>query len=170
MADERFSMILWSEAVVYLSRTIRRRSTALISMAFFSLAFSSGLACGISNERRAIPLEVESVIGTVTDDIAAERYEKIYGEASDLWRQYSTLEQSTNTFKTLNTKLGKVQNRVVHSATEQHNSGGQLKGDVFIVTYQTKFERGEGMETFTLVKRDGRWQLARYFVNSMALR
>jgi hypothetical protein len=55
-------------------------------------------------------------------------------------------------------------------ATEQHNSGGSLKGDAFIITYQTKFEKGPGMETFTLVKRDNRWLLARYFVNSTALR
>jgi len=134
------------------------------------MVLAGGFACGIENNRRGIPPEVDSVIETVTDDIAAERYEKIYSEASDLWRQDSSLEQSTATFKTLNTKLGQVQNRALHSATEQHNSGGPLKGDVFIVTYQTKFERGEGMETFTLVKRDGRWQLARYFVNSTALK
>ena len=86
----------------------------------------------------------------VGDDIAAERYEKIYNEASELWRQDATLEQSTATFKTLRTKLGTVENRVLQSATEQENSGGPLKGRAFIVTYRTKFQNGEGMETFTL--------------------
>jgi len=38
------------------------------------------------------------------------------------------------------------------------------------VVYQTSFERGEGMETFTLIERNGQWRLARYFVTSMALR
>lgn len=127
-------------------------------------------ACGLRSERRSVPAEVEAAIGTVSDDIAAGRYEKIYNEASELWRQDSSLEQSSATFKTLNAKLGRVRNRTIHSATEQYNSGGPLKGDVFIVTYQTRFEKGDGMETFTLVKRNGQWQLARYFVNSMALK
>ena len=82
----------------------------------------------------------------------------------------STLEESTATFKTLANKLGPVENRTLQSATEQQNSGGPLKGRAYIVSYRTKFQNGEGMETFTLVERDGRWLLARYFVNSTALK
>jgi hypothetical protein len=55
-------------------------------------------------------------------------------------------------------------------AREEQNSGGPLKGHVYVVTYRTKFQNGEAMETFTLVERDGRWLLARYFVNSTALK
>lgn len=128
------------------------------------------LACGLQSERRGIPAEVEAAINAVSEDIATDRYEKIYNEASDLWRQDASLEQSVSVFKTLKTKLGKVESRTVHSATEQENSGGPLKGEAFIITYQTKFEQGPGMETFTLVKRDTRWLLARYFVNSTALK
>ena len=51
----------------------------------------------------------------------------------------------------------------------EENSGGALKGNVYILRYQTRFERGEGMETFTLVEQNGRWLLARYLVNSTAL-
>jgi hypothetical protein len=117
-----------------------------------------------------IPSEVESVIGTVSDDIAQERYDKVYSEASELWKHDATQQQSAETLKTLHTKLGKVESRTVNSATEQQNSGGPLKGRAFIVTYQTKFELGEAMETFTLVEENGRWKLARYLVNSTALR
>jgi uncharacterized protein DUF4019 len=113
---------------------------------------------------------VESTIGTINEEIAAERYDKIYNDASELWRQDSTLEQSTATFKTLRSKLGAVENRTLQSATEQQNSSGPLKGRAYIVTYRTKFQNSEGMETFTLVERDGRWLLARYFVNSTALK
>ena len=127
-------------------------------------------ACAARTERRSIPPEVESAIGTLSEEIAAERYDKIYNEASELWRQDSTLEQTVSTFKTLRTKLGAVENRTLQSATEQQNSGGPLKGRAYIVTYRTKFQNGEGMETFTLVERDGRWLLARYFVNSTALK
>jgi hypothetical protein len=127
-------------------------------------------ACAASPERRSLPPEVESTIGTITEEIAAERYEKIYNEASELWRQDATLEQSTETFKTLRTRLGTMENRTLQSATEQQNSGGPLKGRAYIVTYRTRFHNGEGMESFTLVERDGRWLLARYFVNSTALK
>jgi hypothetical protein len=125
--------------------------------------------CTFKATRRGVPSEVEAIIGTVSEDIAQERYEKLYNESSDLWREAATLEQSIEALKRLETKLGKVENRNLHSATEQNNSGGPLKGRAFIVTYQTKFERGEGMETFTLVERDNKWLLARYFVNSTAL-
>jgi Protein of unknown function (DUF4019) len=130
---------------------------------------ATGTSCSFKAERRGIPPEVEATIGTVSDDIEQERYEKIYNEASDLWREAASLQQSTEVLNKLKTKLGKVENRVLNSATEQNNSGGPLKGRAFIVSYQTKFERGEGMETFTLVERDHKWLLARYFVNSTAL-
>lgn len=129
-----------------------------------------GFACASNPERRTIPPEVESMISTISDEIAAERYDKIYNEAAELWRQDATLEESNDAFKTLHTKLGLVENRMLQSATEQQNSGGPLKGRVYIVTYRTKFKNAEGMETFTLVERDGRWLLARYFVNSTALK
>ena len=137
---------------------------------YFSIVFIAvlGVACKVS-ERRTMPPEVESAITSVGDDIAAERYEKIYNESSDLWKQAATREESVNTFKTLRTKLGPVETRTLQSATEQENSGGALKGRAFIVTYRTKFQNAEGMETFTLVERNGKWLLARYFVNSTAL-
>ena len=140
------------------------QATVLI---LFSLSLLVG--CGINTQRNRLPAEVESAINTVADDVAQERYDKIYDEASELWRQDVSKEQSAEVFKTLRTRLGKVENRSLHSATEQQNSGGALKGNVYIVAYQTKFELGEGMETYTLVERNGHWLLARYLVNSTAL-
>jgi len=127
------------------------------------------VGCGINSQRNRLPSEIESAINSVADDIAQERYDKIYDDASELWRQDVTREQSAEVFKTLRARLGKVENRSLHSATEQQNSGGALKGNVYIVAYQTKFELGEGMETYTLVERNGHWLLARYLVNSTAL-
>lgn len=128
------------------------------------------IACGCGQtERGRVPIEVQEVVNTVGEQIAQERYEQIYNESSHLWKQDSTLEQSTQVFKTLHDKLGKIENRSLHSATEQQNSGGALKGHVYILSYQTRFERGEAMETFTLIEQNGRWLLARYFVSSTAL-
>jgi len=143
-------------------------SILCLSLLIFASLFV--LACAANQGNRTLPAEVESAIGTISDEIAAERYDKIYNDASELWRQDATLEQSTTTFKALRTKLGSVENRTLQLATEQQNSGGPLKGRAFIVAYRTKFQNGEGMETFTLVERDGHWLLARYFVNSTTLK
>ncbi len=124
---------------------------------------------GTGVEVGRVPSEVQEVVTNVGEQIAQERYEQIYNDSSSLWKQEVTLEQSNQTFKTLREKLGKVESRALHSATQQENSGGALKGHVYILRYQTRFERGEAMETFTLVEQDGRWLLARYFVNSTAL-
>ena len=140
------------------------KSCALMLMAVLSFA------CGTNQGKQSLPPEVESTIGTINDEIAAERYEKIYNDAAELFRQSATLDESIATLKTLRTKLGKVEGRTLQSATEQQNSGGPLKGRAYIVVYRTQFHNGEGMETFTLVEQNGRWLLARYFVNSTALK
>ena len=128
------------------------------------------VACRQDAGRGRVPGEVQEVVTNVTDLIAQERYEQIYNESSELWKKEVTLEQSNEVFKTLRTKLGRVESRSLNGATEQENSGGVLKGHVFILSYETHFERGDGMETFTLVEENGRWLLARYFVNSTALK
>lgn len=134
------------------------------------LLATTALACGISNQRSRVPSEVEDVVARIGNNLDQERYEEIYNDASDLWKQDATLEQSNEVFKTLRSKLGKVETRSLHSATEQQNSGGPLKGHAFILSYETRFERGAGMETFTLIEQDGHWRLARYLVNSTDLK
>ena len=126
-------------------------------------------ACRPEGGRGRVPSEVSEVVTNVGELIAQERYEQIYNESSELWKRDITLEQSNETFKTLRTKLGRVESRTLNYAAEQENSGGPLKGHVFILSYETHFELGDGMENFTLIKENGRWLLARYFVNSTAL-
>ena len=146
-----------------------RTKSHLVTVALI-VALTTG-ACGLKNQgNSSLPAEVETTIATVSDDLEWERYEKIYNESSSLWKRDATLEQSTETLKKLRMQLGKVENRSLHTVNEQRNSGGPLQGHVFIVTYQTKFEQGQGMEWFTLIEEDNRWALARYLVNSTALR
>ena len=144
------------------------RHASSVLLVIFSISIVS--ACRETTERGRVPSEVQEVVTTIGDLIAQERYEQIYNDSSDLWKKDVTLEQSNEVFKQLRTKLGKVENRTLHSANEQENSGGPLKGHVFILSYETRFERGQGMETFTLIEQNGRWQLARYLVNSTDLR
>jgi hypothetical protein len=130
----------------------------------FTFTFLAG--CALKANRGGIPSQVQAAIDTTTGDIAEGRYEKIYAEAAEEWRQAASPEQASATFKTLKDKLGNVKSRSFHSATEQDATDGHS----FVISYTTSFDRADGMETFTLVERDGRWLLARYFVNSDALK
>ena len=134
------------------------------------LLAATACACGVSNKRERVPPEVEEVVTNIGSNLDQERYEQIYSDSADVWKRDATVEQSNEVFKTLRSKLGKVENRALHSANEQQNSGGPLKGHVFILSYETRFERGTGMETFTLVEENGHWRLARYLVNSTNLK
>lgn len=163
---------MWSAARKASGNEDTRISRPRVNITLTVICVALGVVgCGLKNQGpRGLPSEVEGTIATVTDDLTWERYEKIYSESSALWKRDATLEQSNEVLKKLRTQLGKVDTRTLHTATEQQNSGGPLQGHVFIVSYQTRFENGQGMETFTLIEEDGRWALARYFVNSTALR
>jgi hypothetical protein len=140
----------------------------LCAFSIFNFAFSAG--CALKASRSGIPPQAQEAIDGISNDITEGSYEKIYTEAAEEWRRATTLEQSNTTFKTLKDKLGNVKGRSFHSATEQSSTSGSLPGHSFIITYKTTFDRADGMETFTLVERDNRWLLARYFVNSDALK
>ncbi len=142
------------------------RRIVLIAPLLAAISFG----CAASNQRGRVPVEVDEVVTTIAANIDQDRYEQVYSDSADLWKRDVTLEQSNEVFKTLRTKLGKAESRSLNSATEQHNSGGALKGHVFILSYETRFERGHGMETFTLIEENGQWRLARYLVNSTDLR
>lgn len=148
--------------------TRRQNSSACLLIAGCCLLALTA-ACALKASRQGVPPEVEAVVATVGEDADEGRYEKIHNEAAEEWRNDATLEQTTAVFSTVKNKLGKVKNRQLHAAAEENRSNGRLPGHSFVLTYDTKFERGEGMETFTLVERNGRWLLAKYFVNSTGL-
>ena len=127
-------------------------------------------ACGQAVRRRGIPAEAQTVLDTSIEDIDAGRYEKLYHEAADEWRNDATLDESKATFKKLRDKLGNVRTRNLQNTQEEQTSTAPIAGHSIVVTYQTSFEHGDGMETFTLIEHGGRWYLARYFVSSSALK
>jgi hypothetical protein len=151
-----------SEAETTFKLKVARR----LPFAFLIFNFALFAGCTLKATRGGIPPQAQAVIDATTSDIADGNYEKIYTEAAEEWRQAATPEQASATFKTLRDKLGNVKGRSFHSATEQDATDGHS----FVITYKTTFDRADGMETFTLVERDGRWLLARYFVNSDALK
>ena len=133
-----------------------------VACCLFPVAFLSALQAS----RAGIPPPAQAAIDAVSSDVAEGRFEKIYNEAADEWRQKTTLEQSNEFFQRLKEKLGEVKGRSFHSAMEEDKPSAHT----FVITYKSTFDRGVGMETFTLVERQGQWLLAGYFVNSDALK
>jgi Protein of unknown function (DUF4019) len=127
-------------------------------------------ACSQGIRREGIPANAQSVLNTSIEDIDAGRYEKLYHEAGDEWRNAATLDESKATMQKMRDKLGKVRTRDLQTAREEQTATGPIPGHSLVVVYQTSFEHGDGMETFTLMEHRGQWYLARYFVSSSALK
>ena len=104
------------------------------------------------------------------DDIDAGRYDRLYQEASDEWRSQSSLDDSKATLQAMSAKLGRARQRTQQIAREEQTSTAPVAGHSVTVIYQTTFDRGEGIETFTLVEHSGKWALAKYYVSSSGLR
>jgi hypothetical protein len=142
---------------------------ALLSIAAFLVVLN--LACGVEQKRSGLPGGAQAAIDNITNDLSRGDYEKIYTEAAEEWRQTASADESRAHLERIRERLGNVLSRAQLSAQERDNaSGGDLAGHTLSVSYNTKFERADAIETFTLVDRSGRWLLARYAVNSNALK
>ena len=142
---------------------------------FLALAFILSTACTVDERQSGIPQAAQETINLLTEDFAAGRYEKIYREAAEEWRARVTVEQSNEIFRTLKEKLGAIKERTFVSGRRQQTPTAELPANSLVIRYNTKFKREDGtetdgMETFTLIERDGRYWLAGYSVNSNALR
>jgi hypothetical protein len=134
-----------------------------------SLVFAA--ACGVGEKRSGLPPGALETIDGMTGDMARGDYEKIYAEAAEEWRQTARADESRAHLERIRQALGGVVSRAQLSAQERAPGGdARQAGRTLVVGYNTKFERADAIETFTLVEREGRWLLARYAVNSNALR
>jgi hypothetical protein len=164
----RMAEKLWQQ----LNRDLRMRRA---SRTFFAHALSLfivlGLAgCNASVRRSGIPAGAQTALQTAIDDIDAGRYDKLYQEASDEWRSQSSAEESNATLQKMRDKLGHARTRTQQTAREEQTSTAPVAGHSVSVIYQTTFDRGEGIETFTLIEHGGQWALAKYYVSSSGLR
>ena len=135
-----------------------------------TVVLSLSISCSQGVRRSSIPAGAQSVLDSAIADLDAGRYEKLYLEAADEWRSDTTLDESKATLQRLREKLGRATVRNLQTAREEQTGTAPVPGHSLVVIYQTTFERGDGMETFTLIARGGKWYLARYFVSSTALR
>jgi len=138
-------------------------TVGLLTLISLALVF----ACGRQSKRHSgLPAGAQTVLETAIEDINAGRYEKLYNEAAPEWRAATSLDESKATFERLRERLGNAGVRNQQTAREEQTGAGHT----LIVIYQTSFEHGHAMETFTLVDHSGKWQMAKYFVSSTALK
>jgi hypothetical protein len=147
----------------------QRMACALLLMAALVVACRFNIG-GQKSTVLGVPPQAQAVIDTVLKDMSEGRYNKIYDEAADEWKQAATIEKTKEFFTFVREKLGGVRTRDLQTVRDQENSGGELPGHSLVVIYETTFERDKGMETVTLVERNGRWLLASYYVTSSALK
>ena len=137
--------------------------------AFCLLPFALLAGCSV-DERHAVPAGAQSAVERVTDDIAAGRDAKVYEESAEEWRASASAEESARMLSRVRERLGKVENRALHTGKEQQSASPPLSGHTLELVYQTRFERGSAMERFTLIERGGEWRLAGYKVTSDVLK
>jgi hypothetical protein len=145
---------------------MKQRIILVCALAFLPLF----LSCSQRIRHHGIPSDAQTVLDTAIQDMDAGRYEKLYNEAGDEWRKDATLEESKATFQRLRDKVGQARVHNLDTAREEQTGTAPIPGHSLVATYQTQFERGDGMETFTLIEHGGKWYLAKYFVSSTALR
>jgi len=144
---------------------IKHSRVALILLSVFGLSLIHQ-SCGQPNRRTSLPAGAQDTLQAAIEDLDAGRFEKLYNEAAPEWRADASLEESKATLQRLRDKLGKAGVRDQQTAREEDTGAGHT----VIVIYQTSFERGQAMETFTVLERGGRWYVAKYFVSSTALK
>ena len=138
---------------------------------FVLLACAFGAACGVEERQSGLPSGAQAAIDNITSDMARADYDKIYTDAAEEWRQTAKPDESRASLERIRERLGNVLSRAQLSAQQREGGGdAATQGRTLVVSYNTKFERADAIETFTLVERSGRWLLARYAVNSNALR
>ncbi len=137
-----------------------------LALCLSPLAFN---ACSV-DERRGVPPGAQATVERVTEDVAAGRDAKVYEEAAPEWRANVSAEESARTLRRVRERLGRVESRALHTGREQQSAPAPLSGHARELVYQTRFERGNAMERFTLLERGGEWLLAGYTVTSDLLR
>ena len=153
----------------------RRRGRTLPRLAALNCLLPTALclllfpSCAV-DELRGVPAGAQATVERVTEDVAAGRDAKVYEEAAAEWRARVTAEESARMLARVRERLGRVESRALHKGREQQSAAPPLSGHALELVYQTRFERGSGMERFTLLERGGEWLLAGYGVTSDLLK
>jgi hypothetical protein len=98
------------------------------------------------------------------DELNLEEYEQIFDEASPAFQQSGDKQETLKFFQAVHNKLGYARESHLVNLTVQSTTAGTY----LIAIYNTKFERGDGQERFTWLRKGGRLILQGYNVESKA--
>ncbi|MDQ3907877.1 MAG: DUF4019 domain-containing protein [Acidobacteriota bacterium] len=150
----------------FLRPHVARRPSATFALCLAAASLSFG--CAVGRHRSGLPVGAQEAIDEMAREVTAGEFARVYEQAADEWRASVSAEENERVLARVRDTFGRVQSRSPLSASER--GGGGAGEHTVNVSYNTRFERGDAVESFTLVERAGRWQLARYSVNSDALR
>ncbi|MDQ3746693.1 MAG: DUF4019 domain-containing protein [Acidobacteriota bacterium] len=143
-----------------------RLLSSSVAFCLFTFAFHG---CAV-DERRAVPAGAQAAVERVTEEIAEGRDAEVYSEAAAEWRAAVSEDENSKILARVRERLGRVESRALHTGREQQSADPPLSGHALELVYQTRFERGNAMEKFTLLERGGQWLLAGYTVSSDVLK
>src|SRR5215213_5812308 len=91
-------------------------------------------SCAVE-ERRDIPAAAQATVERVTEDIAAGRDEKVYGEAAPEWRARVSARENARILARVRERLGRVESRALTKGTEQQSAAPPLSGHALELFY-----------------------------------
>lgn len=91
----------------------------------------------------------------------AKRFDKIYALADESYKGNLTEQQSTDFFRNLHDRLGKVNREALYSV----NTDISPDGVTVTMVYRTDFEAGQYSEQFIWSINDNKIRLVRYDIN-----
>lgn len=120
----------------------------------------SGCSCAASMQ--ASREQAASAIADFHGRYNGESFDQIVDEAADEFKKSAPRENLVKFLRGVHRRLGKVKN----SKETGWRVHWQTNGTFVITSHAAEFEQGTGVETFTIVIRDGKAQLVGYNVNS----
>jgi hypothetical protein len=94
--------------------------------------------------------------------VDAGKYEESWNQASSMFRHEVALEQWFAALKRSRAPLGDLVSRTPSRVEFSKFLRGAPEGDYAIIHFTTAFTSKSATERLTLVKEDGRWQMAAY--------
>lgn len=127
----------------------------------WALLVSTLCACSIGKDTKA----AESAVATFREQLARSDFSGIYQSAADDWKKSVSRADSDAFLGAVNRKLGALKSSAQTGWQDNATTGGHLVK----LVYHTKFENGDGDETFVFRLEGGRALLVGYHINSMAM-
>lgn len=137
--------------------TIKPLRNVFVALAVLALSACNGNETKVASESTAVPR-----FHALYD---AGDFSTIYAEAHEKFREATSRADYDKFIGAVRRKLGRVK------STERQNWNVNVGtgGTRVVLTYLTKFEHGEGTESFTFLSDEGKPKLLGWHINSTAL-